>query len=159
MSDILETDVPLSQSLIWRLQRDFYGQRGLKVWTEDRVPEYITNNPFIAEIYAHIIVNFLTECIETGGKESHPPSKEHPLRILELGAGHGKFCYLFLKQLLKLLPDAPVCYCMTDCSEASLEAWRSNPYLAEFADSGMLEFELLQAGESLSEAVALKISG
>jgi hypothetical protein len=38
---ILETDVPLSQSLIWRLQRDFYAQRGLKAWTEDMVPGYL----------------------------------------------------------------------------------------------------------------------
>ena len=155
MADIFETDVPLSQSLIWRLQREFYQQRGLKVWTEDRIPEYITNNPFIAEIYARIVFHFLSECMET----EQPVSKDRPLRILELGAGHGKFCYLFLKQLLKLLPDAPVRYCMTDCSEASLTEWRRNPYLAEFVGSGMLEFELLQAGEKLPDAVASKLSG
>src|SRR5438270_12050189 len=112
MPDILETDVPLSQSLIWRLQREFYEQRGLKVWTEDRVPEYITNNPFIAEIYTHIILNFLSECMQAG-EESLLLTREHPLRILELGAGHGKFCYLFLKRLLKLFPDALVRYLMT----------------------------------------------
>ena len=155
MPDILETDVPLSQSLIWRRQREFYQQRGLKVWTEDRIPEYITNNPFIAEIYVRIVFNFLTECME----KEQPVSKDRPLRILELGAGHGKFCYLFLKQLMKLFPDAPVSYCMTDCSEASLEAWRNNPYLGEFVRSGVLEFELLQAGEKLPDAVSSKLSG
>src|SRR5437763_4078869 len=90
---LLEQDVPLSRSLIWRLQRDFYEQRGLKVWTEDRVPEYITNNPFIAEMYARIVSNFLAECAQ----QVRIVSKDRPLRILELGAGHGKFCYLFLR--------------------------------------------------------------
>lgn len=155
MADILEPDVPFSQSLIWRLQREFYQQRGLKVWTEDRIPEYITNNPFIAEIYARIVFNFLTECME----QEQPVSKERPLRILELGAGHGKFCYLFLRQLLKLFPDAPLRYCMTDCSEASLAEWCRNPYLAEFVGSGMLEFALLQAGERLSETVVSRLPG
>ena len=142
---VLETDVPLSQSLIWRLQRDFYVKRGLKAWTEDRVPEFITNNPFIAEIYARIVFNFLADCGPAG----------KPLRILEVGAGTGKFSYLFLRHLAELLrakgfePEA-VRYCMTDCSEALLQSWRGNRYLAEFAERGMLEFEPLQAGAEIN---------
>src|SRR5262245_61222958 len=91
----LECDVPLSQSLIWRRQREFYIQRGLKAWSQDRVPEYITNNPFIAEIYARIVAEFLGECMAAGA--------QRPLRIVELGAGSGKFSYLFLRQLGELL--------------------------------------------------------
>lgn len=155
MADTLETNVPLSQSLIWRLQREFYQQRGLKVWTEDRIPEYITNNPFIAEMYARLVFKFLADCME----QEQPVSTERPLRILELGAGHGKFCYLFLKQFLRLFPDAPVRYCMTDCSESSLEGWRKNPFLADLLRSGVLELELLQAGEKPPDAVASKLSG
>src|SRR5437763_1107765 len=161
---VLEQDVSVSRSLIWRLQRDFYEQRGLRVWTEDRVPEYITNNPFIAEIYARIVFNFLFECMISAKKESWFLTREHPLRILELGAGHGKFCFLFLSQLSPLLrdrgiPEEMVRYCMTDCSEASIESWRANKFLAKFVDAGMLEFELLQAGERLSDAVRSKFSG
>src|SRR5262245_5981274 len=70
----LERDVPLSQSLIWRRQREFYAQRGLKAWSEDRVPEYITNNPFIAEIYARIVAEFLNECMAAG--DARPLSPE-----------------------------------------------------------------------------------
>src|SRR5947209_8247525 len=159
MPDILEANVPLSESLIWRLQREFYQQRGLKVWTEDRIPEYITNNPFISEIYASIVYNFLSECMKSGQKEEPPVSKDRPLRILEMGAGHGKFCYLFLKRLMALYPDAAVRYFLTDCSEALLDSWRSNPYLAEFVQSGVLEFELLQAGATLAESIRSKIFG
>src|SRR6478609_8029147 len=96
--DVLEIDVPLSQSLIWRLQRDFYAQRGLKAWNEDLVPSYITNNPFIAEIYAGIVAAFLQDCMSAAQL-----SPENPLRILELGAGTGKFSYLFLRKLTALL--------------------------------------------------------
>lgn len=138
-SDALETDVPLSQSIIWRMQQEFYVQRGLKVWAEDRVPNFITNNPFFAETYARIVAGFLEDC-ENG----------LPLRILELGAGTGKFCYLFLRQLAgilqaKALPLDSVRYCMTDCVPLSLEQWRANTYLAEFVAQGILEFELLDA--------------
>lgn len=99
--DVLETDVPLSQSLIWRLQRDFYAQRGLKAWTEDLVPSYITNNPFIAEMYAQIVAGFISDCMQPAQRA--PLSPENPLRILELGAGTGKFSYLFLRKLTALL--------------------------------------------------------
>ena len=58
---LLEENVPLSCSLIWRRQREFYTQRGAKAWTDDRVPSFITNNPFIAEIYARIVAGFVAE--------------------------------------------------------------------------------------------------
>lgn len=155
---VLETDVPLSQSLIWRLQRDFYVQRGLKVWTEDLVPSYITNNPFIAEIYAQIVAGFISDCMDLPQKAGRPLSPENPLRILELGAGTGKFSYLFLRKLTlllqarKTLPQM-VRYSMTDCSEALLSEWRANRYLAEFVREGILEFQLHRAEEDTSSRI------
>src|SRR5438309_4969728 len=137
-STILETEVPVSRSVIWRLQRDYYAQRGLQAWTEDMVPSYITNNPFIAEMYAGLAAAFLEDCQAQDGQ---PLSPQRPLRILELGAGTGKFAYLFLRRLESLLRDrslAPeaVRYIMTDCSEPLLAQWRANPYLAEFVQRG-----------------------
>ncbi|HLY92193.1 MAG TPA: hypothetical protein VKQ89_02955, partial [Candidatus Angelobacter sp.] len=98
---VLETAVPLSQSVIWRLQGDYYARRGLKAWTEDLVPSYITNNPFIAEIYAGVVAAFLDDCLGDKGRRAISP--ENPLRILELGAGTGKFACLFLRRLMPLL--------------------------------------------------------
>jgi tetratricopeptide (TPR) repeat protein len=149
---VLETDVPLSQSVIWRLQRDFYAQRGLKAWTEDLVPSYITNNPFISEIYARIVAGFIDDCMKPAQGESRLLSREHPLRILELGAGTGKFSYLFLRKLTALLkthnvPLHLVRYYMTDTSEGLIAEWRENAFLQEFVVSGILEFELFQAGQ------------
>ena len=155
LNDLLrmETDVPLSQSLIWRLQRDFYAQRGLKAWTEDMVPSYITNNPFIAEIYAQIVAGFVSDCIQHSQRA--PLSPENPLRILELGAGTGKFSYLFLRKLTTLLQARKIApqilrYCMADCSENLLADWRANRYLAEFVENGILEFQLHRAEDDNS---------
>ena len=151
----LETDVPLSQSVIWRLQREFYVQRGIKAWTEDLVPQFITNNPFIAEIYAGIVFNFLTDCGDV--------STAKQLRIFELGAGVGKFSYLFLRKVSDLLRNKGIApgtirYCMTDCSESVIETWRSTNDLAEFVSSGILEFEPFQVGDEIDSSF-LRSSG
>lgn len=147
-SVILECDVPLSQSLIWRLQREFYLQRGLKAWSEDLVPNFITNNPFFAETYSRIILGFFEDCLASGLRAGIP------LRIVELGSGTGKFCYLFLRNLTVLLRARgfeikTICYCMTDCSEELMASWHGNSYLAEFVEAGILEFGVLKAGEEI----------
>jgi hypothetical protein len=147
----LETSVPLSHSVIWRLQQDYYVQRGLKAWTEDMVPNYITNNSFIAEIYANIMAAFLADCMGPARREDKVLSPQYPIRVLELGAGTGKFSYLLLRKLMALLrdrqvPAGTVRYCMTDISEALLAEWRSNPGLKEFVQDGILEFKQLEIG-------------
>jgi hypothetical protein len=156
---VLESDVPLASSVIWGLQRDFYVQRGLKAWTEDQVPSYITNNPFIAEIYAAIVAGYLADCMELAQQDSRPLSPQSPLRILELGAGTGKFAYLFLRKITALLQEKNIeprllRYCMTDCSEDLLAEWRSNQYLAGFLSSGILEFKLLRAESNEDQQVS-----
>jgi tetratricopeptide (TPR) repeat protein len=141
--------------VIWRLQSDYYAQRGLKAWTEDQVPSYITNNPFIAEIYAGIVAGFLEDCLRHSSVDALPISPENPLRILELGAGTGKFSYLFLRKLIPLLREKNIApqtirYSMSDCSEELITYWQGNQFLAEFTQAGILEFELLRAGENTS---------
>ena len=149
---LLEQNVSFSRSIIWGLQRDFYAQRGLKAWNEDLVPSYITNNPFIAEIFAGIVAAFVQDCLSSAQRGYQSLSPENPLRILELGAGTGKFSYLFLRKLAPLLqgqniPFHLVRYCMTDTSESLVAEWRANTYLKEFVSSGVLEFAVFQAGQ------------
>ena len=81
----LERDVPLSQSLLWRRQRDFYARRGLKAWSDDNIPTFITSNPFFTEIYARIVAGFFDDAAAM--RTSLSP--EHPLRVLELGDRRG----------------------------------------------------------------------
>jgi tetratricopeptide (TPR) repeat protein len=152
---LLEKEVPISRSLIWQLQRDSYARRGLESWTEDMVPQFITNNPFIAEIFARIVFGFICDCIDLGEKNARPLSAQNPLLILELGAGPGKFSFLFLRQLEALLrskeiPLNIVRYCMTDCSDSLIQSWRTNKYLCEFSDRGILQFEFLDASGDIN---------
>ncbi|HZS27931.1 MAG TPA: SAM-dependent methyltransferase [Candidatus Angelobacter sp.] len=151
----METNVPLSNSVIWRLQQDYYAQRGLKAWTEDMVPSYITNNLLIAEIYASIMAGFLEDCMGPARREEKVLSPEHPLRVVELGAGTGKFSYLLLRKLTTLLRAREVStktvrYCMADCSDALIAEWRANPGLKEFIEDGILEFKQLQIGAEVA---------
>lgn len=150
---ILECDAPFSRSVLWRMQRSFYAQRGLRAWTEDMIPQYITNNPFIAEIYAQVVFSFLRDC-------STPVRKAATrLHILELGAGPGKFSYLFLRRLTALMraesiPLESLRYCMTDSAASLPESWHANRYLAEFAESGILRFEQFEVGEAVHAGIA-----
>src|SRR5207245_6227421 len=142
-------------SVSWALQRNFYAQRGLKAWNEDLVPSYITNNPFIAEIFAGIVAAFVQDCMSSAQHGYQSLSPDNPLRILELGAGTGKFSYLFLRKLTALMqarkiPPQVVRCSMADCSESLLAEWRANRLLAEFVNAGILEFQLHRAEESNS---------
>lgn len=155
----LESRVPLSSSLIWRRQREFYEQRGLGAWTADRVPQFITNNPFIAEIYASVVFHFLCDCLHQDPQGTKRISPQNPLRVLELGAGTGKFAYLFLRHLAPLLrtkglPLEAIRYCMTDCSESVIDSWRANSYLAEFAERRVLEFKVFETGQDTAHLFA-----
>jgi hypothetical protein len=148
----LESSLPLSSSLIWHRQREFYEQRGLGAWTADKVPQFITNNPFIAEVYASVVFHFLCDCLDQDRQGTKRISPQNPLRILELGAGTGKFAYLFLRHLAPLLrgkglPLETIRYCMTDCAESVLESWRANSYLAEFVECRVLEFNVFATGQ------------
>jgi SAM-dependent MidA family methyltransferase len=152
---LLEKDVSISQSLIWRSQREYYARRGLKSWTEDMVPQFITNNPFIAEIYARIVFGFICDCMALIGENSRPLSAENPLRILELGAGTGKFSFQFLRHLEEFLrsndmPPNIVRYCMSDCSDSLIQTWRNNKRLAGYFERGVLQCELLDASGEIN---------
>jgi len=152
--EVLERDVPLSQSLIWRAHSRHYALRGAKSWTEDMIPQFITNNPLIAEIHARLVGAFLGDCRKFAEGTPDRPSPSNPLRIVELGSGLGKFSFLFLKQLSTLLKaqDLPlnmVRYCMTDCSERLVADWRSNSFLSPFVECGVLQFSVLDLSEPI----------
>ncbi|HMI51170.1 MAG TPA: SAM-dependent methyltransferase [Candidatus Saccharimonadales bacterium] len=152
--ELLERDVPLSQSLIWHAHSRHYALRGAKSWTEDMIPQFITNNPLIAEIYARLVCAFLDDCRKFAEGTPDRPSPNNPLRIVELGSGLGKFSFLFLKQLSALLkaqdlPPNLVRYCMTDCSERLVADWRSNSFLSPFVECGMLQFAVLDVSEPI----------
>ncbi len=75
----LESNVPLSRSMVWPLQRTFYADQGIAAWTQSRVPQSVTTSPNIAGAYARIALGFV--------RDMHAvldPSQ--PVYLVELGA-------------------------------------------------------------------------
>lgn len=148
--DVLESGRRLSESSTWRLQREFFDRRGAKAWSENRVPSHVTSNAYIAEAYLQVALRFIQDCVAAppGSPMAIDPRK--PVHIVELGAGHGYFGYLFLCKLLEVsarLPFAmpPVRYVLTDFTESNLEAWRKHPRLEPFFEAGMLDLARFDA--------------
>jgi hypothetical protein len=148
--DVLESGRRLSESSTWRLQREFFDRRGAKAWSENRVPSHVTSNAYIAEAYLQIALRFIQDCIAAppGSPMAIDPKK--PVHIVELGAGHGYFGYLFLCKLLELskqLPFTmpPVRYVLTDFTESNLAAWRAHPRLKPYFEAGMLDLARFDA--------------
>lgn len=158
---VVESGRRLSESLVWRLQRESYLRRGERAWLADRVPFYITSNTHIAGAYARVLVGFLRDLLANGSLDAAAPCY-----VLELASGPGQFAFLFLKKLLGMLRELPALarlrlrYVMSDLAPANVEAWRGRGSLKPFADAGLLDFavfdiehdrqlRLLQSGETL----------
>jgi len=154
---LLETNKRLSESLLWRLQRNYFERQGIEAWRSGAVPHHITSSPFIADAYAKVVMGFLRDW---------KLDRRAPIYIVELGSGSGRFAYAFLKKFLTLysnsvLKEIPVKYVMTDFTKGNLEYWRTHPSLLPFMSEGSLDlacfdlerdvrFELLNSGETLS---------
>src|SRR5262249_24696687 len=150
----------LSQSLLWRLQRNYFERHGIEAWRSGAVPHHITSSPFIADAYARVVLGFLRDC--------RVLDHSQPVHIVELGSGSGRFAYSFLKKFLNLyrnssLKEIPVKYVMTDFTNRNLEYWRTHPSLVPFIEERSLDLarfdlehdvqiELLDSGEILSPA-------
>jgi tetratricopeptide (TPR) repeat protein len=160
---ILESGERLSRSRLWRLQRKYFEQAGVAAWGSATVPHYITCNAFIAESYAKVVLGWMRDCAAAGIDD------KEPLQIVELGAGSGRFAYLFLKKLEALLGRSPLAplrfrYVMTDFTDDSLDFWRGHPTFRRFVEAGQLDFarfdverdstlHLVESGDTIEQTV------
>jgi tetratricopeptide (TPR) repeat protein len=159
----LESNAPLSRSMVWRLQRTFYADQGVAAWSRSRVPQSVTTSPNIAGAYARVALGFL--------RDLHAQlDPDQPVYFVELGAGSGRFGFRMLKALTALLREQPeihqrFVYVMTDASPSVLEFWRDNPRLRPFVESRRLDFahfdvlepaplRLLTSGTTLDDGAA-----
>lgn len=134
-----DAPVPLSASPLWQRLRGFYHAEGVNAWA-GRVPHYVTNNPYIANSYANIIIRFVQDCARAGAYDS-----SEPIYVVELGAGSGTFSFYMLKRLAELrdaLVPAHVklVYVMTDFTPTNIEYWRAHPALQPYVGEGLLDF-------------------
>ena len=152
----LETYTRCSESHLWKLMMSFYDRKGVSSWSQGIVPHFITCNAFIGRSYARVLSGFLDDCVR-GAASSNDPSKsslrldpEHPLYIIELGTGAGKFSFFMLKALIEMsdtlaFPVSKIVYVMTDFTESNFNFWTEHPALKPYVQSGQLDFALFDA--------------
>lgn len=133
---IVESFQRFSNSSLWRLQEAAYSQFGPSAWSEKGVPFYLTSNPWTADAYLSIVRGFIQDLIDKG--------VEGPLYIFDLGAGSGRFGYLFLKGLELFASEGKVGklhlhYVMTDIVEQNLTFLKTHPLLKPFIEKGLLK--------------------
>jgi len=141
-NSILESNQRLSQSLLWKHQRNFFISQGIEAWNTGKVPHYATSNPLIAKAYGNVVFGFLRDC---NLNTQTPLDLTQPVYIVELGSGSGRFSYHFLKQFFEdygtsTLGEIPVKYIMTDFAQQNLDYWQSHPKLHPFVNQGLLDF-------------------
>ncbi|MBA3815845.1 MAG: hypothetical protein H0X29_04865 [Parachlamydiaceae bacterium] len=136
---VLDAEKRLSLSLLWTLQCDAYRQFGIGAWSKKGVPSYITSNSFIAKCYAHVVLGYFRD-----GFDQKVFDFNHPVYLFDLGAGTGRFAYLFLKELFRLIGEGPLtqiklCYVMTDIAEDNIDFWQNHSYLKPYFEQGLLD--------------------
>jgi SAM-dependent methyltransferase len=152
---VLESGTPLSQSLLWQLQRRYFEQQGIQAWQESVVPHFITSNTYTANAYARVVLAYLKDWqrLESANGRHY---------ILELGAGSGRFAYHFLKKFLHLrqftaVAEVPFTYVMSDFSRQNVAFWQEHAALRPYVAQGFLDFAHFDAERET--AVSLSHSG
>ncbi len=136
---ILEKDKPLSQSMVWKLQADFYAQQGPEAWIKGIVPQYITTNPYIANLYAKTVFGYCRDIAFSKDFDINTT-----IYIMELAAGVGRFTYTFLKRFIKLIDNSSLKglsfkYIVTDLAERNVDYWLNHSLLKPYFESGVLD--------------------
>ncbi len=143
-----QAEMRLSHLAMWEQQRRYFEEQGIRAWSEGQVPYAITNSPWIASAYARIVAAWLRDCLA-----AELLDLSQPLYLQEIGAGNGRFGYLFLRQLLESLdtwscPAPAIRYLYTDVSEYNLDVLRSHPSLQPLIAEGLVDFAVYDVLES-----------
>lgn len=144
---ILEADRRLSQSLIWKIQRDYFLNNGMKAWQDDVVPHYISCNPYMARAYGQVIFGFLRDCEDAVRKGEFLFDPHEPIYIVELGAGTGRLGNHFLHQFFPRLKksrfaDLQFKYILTDFVPEIVTFWHQHGKLKPWVEAGVLDMGL-----------------
>lgn len=147
----------LSNSIIWQRMQEYYAQLGTEVWEEEVVPQQITNNTYLANLYAKLIVAHIQDYIAHDGELD-----DSPFYIFEIGAGHGRLSFYILEKLrhafeLFAWPKKWLKLIITDISLKSLETWQHHHALKSFIDIGWLDMAVFNANQD--SQINLAISG
>ena len=144
---IIEADKPLSQSLLWQMQRAYFLQNGLKAWQNDVVPSDISSNPVMARAYSQILFGYLRDCFAAVQQGEFVLDAGQPINIVEMGAGSGRLAYHFLQTFLPRYQQSPfasqpIRYIMTDFVPEILDFWQAHTHFQPYFEAGILDCAL-----------------
>jgi tetratricopeptide (TPR) repeat protein len=154
---ILEAEKPLSQSMLWKLQTDFFANQGPEAWIKGIVPQYITTNPYIANLYAKTVFGY---CRDVALRKDF--DKNTTIYIMELASGVGRFTYTFLKRFLHIVENSSLKglkfkYIVTDLAERNIEYWQNHSFLKPYFECGVLDCATFDMAQD--EEIRLRNSG
>lgn len=154
---IVEAEKPLSQSMLWKLQTEFFANQGPEAWIKGIVPQYITTNPYIANQYAKTVFGYLRDYVAREDTD-----KDTVIYIMELAAGVGRFTYTFLKRFLHMIENSSLRginfkYIVTDFAERNIEYWQNHNLLKPYFESGVLDCATFDIAKD--EEIRLRHSG
>jgi hypothetical protein len=144
---LLEADKPLSQSLLWQIQRRYFLREGVAAWQNDVVPSDISCNPVMAHAYSQMVMAALRDwAAET------PLSPDEPIYMIELGAGSGRLGYHFLHQFNGRFANSPFSkfqfkYILTDFAPQIVSFWQKHPRFQPWVAAGKLDFALFDVAD------------
>lgn len=150
-----ESEIPrrrLSACALWRAQRRFFEEQGAGAWTRGIVPQYVTSNPFIAGVYARLLLAYERDARAAGWL-----APGEPLTVVELGAGSGQFAHHLLRRVDALGGGGRLAYVLTDFSERTLAAWERHPRLTPLFARGALDLACFDAEQD--DRLALRRAG
>lgn len=139
---LLEADKPLSQSLLWHIQRRYFLREGMAAWQNDVVPSDISCNPVMAHAYSQMVLAVLRDYAAENAL-----SPDEPIYMIELGAGSGRLGYHFLQQFDGRFANSPFSkfqfkYVLTDFVPKIISFWQNHPRLHPWVAAGKLDFAL-----------------
>ena len=68
----------------------------MRCWANNVVPNFVTANAVIAAAYARVVLAYLRDFFAAPGAD-----RSQPVYVLDVGAGHGKFAFLLLRELME----------------------------------------------------------
>src|SRR5580658_8259682 len=127
----------LSESLLFRLESDYYERVGVAAWSSDRVPSTMTNSPARARAYVRVIEGLVEDCL--AGRMG-PFDAAEPVYVLELGAGTGRLGYYVAEGLRRAaLGPVRVVTVLTDFVEQNVAFLSQHAKLRPLVDAGLLD--------------------
>lgn len=144
---MIEKNTQFSHSILWSLQKSFFQNRGYRAWNDGRVvPYYVTNNNHFAYNAAQTVIQTLLCMLQ-----NRQIDEQNPIYLMELGTGSGKFSFLFLNNLIKLIEiyridkKIRIKYIMSDFTQKNIDYWKSQPQLRKYIEDNIIEFAIFDA--------------